>query len=183
MRAIVEKVLADARYQQNIKYGEPRPGHPEGPVSSHIAELEANLEALRPRLKSEAEYWKLKFLIHVHDAFKAEAEPDVAILHPRSHASLARAYAAQLTGDEDLLNMLQYHDENYALWQQFSSQGAYDQDRLRHLIQTIQDWNLFLAFLVIDGCTAGKDRAKLAWFIHEVEKYKHIEIDETWVLS
>jgi hypothetical protein len=105
---------------------------------------------------SPEEYWKLKFLIHIHDTFKAEAEPDAAIIHPRSHASLARAFALEFTQDSDLLNMIQFHDEGYALWQQFTNRGAYDAGRLRRLIEIIQDLDLFLAFLIIDSCTAGK---------------------------
>ena len=82
MKEIVEKIMNDPRYIKNVEYGEPRSGHPEGKVKSHIADLDANLEALKPRLSSEADYWKLKFLIHVHDTFKAEAESDTPILSP-----------------------------------------------------------------------------------------------------
>ncbi|MEZ6147211.1 MAG: hypothetical protein R3B91_17675 [Planctomycetaceae bacterium] len=39
-----------------------------------------------------------------------------------------------------------------------------DEDRLRSLIERI-DWNLFLAFLIIDNCTAGKSREPLRWFL------------------
>ena len=46
MREVIEKILADPRYQTNIEYGEPRPGHPEGKVKVHIADLEANLVQL-----------------------------------------------------------------------------------------------------------------------------------------
>ena len=118
MKDILEKIMSDARYLKNIEYGEPRSGHPEGKVKHHIAELEENLENLVSRQAgeiSEAQYWKLKFLIHVHDTFKADATPDVPILNPNSHASLARKFAAEFVNDEDLLNMLQFHDVNYAL--------------------------------------------------------------------
>ena len=77
-------------------------------MRAHIAELERNLEAFKAEL-SEDEYWKIRVLIHTHDTFKAEAEPGVSITHPRSHASLARAFLASLCDDADLLNMVQYH--------------------------------------------------------------------------
>jgi hypothetical protein len=182
MKHILEKITTDPRYLENVEYGEPRSGHPEGKVKYHLAELEANLEALKPRLTDE-EYWKLKFLIHVHDTFKAQAEQDVPILHPRSHASLARAFAAEFSADPDLLNMVQFHDENYALWKQFASQGKYDGQRFEKLLHTIRDWDLFLAFLIIDGTTAGKDPAKLAWFIREVTKHRPTRVDESWMLK
>jgi hypothetical protein len=182
MKQILERLTADARYKKNIEYGEPRPGHPEGKVKFHIADLEANLEALKPRLKNHEEFWKLKFLIHVHDTFKAEAVQDIPILHPRSHASLARAFAAEFTDDTDLLNMLQFHDENYALWKQFTAHGSYNRERFDTLLKTLRDWDLFLVFLIIDGCSAGKDPAKLVWFIQEVRQYKDTRVDESWVL-
>jgi hypothetical protein len=182
MKATVEKVIADPRYQQNIEYGEPRAGHPEGKVKYHIAELNQNLEKLASREISEEQYWKLKFLIHVHDSFKAEAVPDSPIISPNSHASLARKFAAEFTEDEDLLNMIQFHDVNYSLWKQFAATGSYDVQRFKDLLNTIRDWDLFLMFLIIDGSTKGKERSKLIWFLREVAKYKDTMVDEAWVL-
>jgi hypothetical protein len=182
MKEIIERIQADPRYLKNIEHGEPRPGHPEGKVKVHIADLEENLEKMKVHGISEEQTWKLKFMIHVHDAFKAEAAPDVRILDPRSHASLAREYASQFTQDADLLNMIQFHDENFALWNQWDQRGTYDADRFRKLLDTIQDWDLFLMFVIIDGSTAGKDRAKLEWFIGEVRKHKSTRVDESWLL-
>lgn len=182
MKDIVEKITADPRYQKNIEYGEPRSGHPEGKIKFHIAELEENLEKLVPRGVSEEQYWKLKFLIHVHDTFKADATPDVLIMSPNSHASLARKFASEFITDEDLLNMIQLHDVNYVLWKQFKAMGSYDIERFQNLLDTIQDWDLFLMFLIIDGSTKGKERSKLIWFLQEVKKYKNTTVDEFWVL-
>ena len=181
MRKAVEAVLSDPRYQKNIEYGQPRPGHPEGKVRVHIADLEANLEALRQRGVSPAVYWKLRFLIHVHDTFKAEAQPDVPILHPRSHASLAREYATQYIDDPDLLNIIQYHDKNYSLWLNYQRTGSMDAVGFQLLLDTIHDWDLFLLFTIIDGRTKGKDISKLAWFIEEVRKHKPTRVDLSWV--
>lgn len=182
MKHVLEKIIADPRYLKNIEYGEPRAGHPEGKVKFHIADLEKNLERLMPYGISEEQYWKLKFLIHVHDTFKADATPDVPILSPNSHASLARKFASEFIVDEDLLNMIQLHDLNYALWKQFKATGSYDVERFENLVDTIKDWDLFLMFLIIDGSTPGKDRTKLIWFIGEVANYKDTRVDESWVL-
>lgn len=181
MKEIVKQILADLRYQKNIEYGEPRSGHPEGKVKLHIAELETHLEALVSHGISQDDYWKLKFLIHVHDAFKAEAKKGVSISDPRSHASLARTFAAEFIDDSDLLNMIQFHDAGYALWREFNHTGAYDIARFQTLLETIHDWDLFLTFSIIDGCTAGKDRSKLIWFIEEVKKHKKTIVDPSWI--
>lgn len=75
--------------------------------------------------------------------FKAEAEQDVPILHPHSHATLAREYASQYTDDTEAFHSL---------------------------LETIQNWDIFLMFTIIDGWTKGKDYGKLIWFIDEVKK-------------
>lgn len=82
------------------------------------------------------------------------------ITDPKSHASLARAFLA-IHCDADLLAMVQYHDEPFALYRQFESKGKHNQDRFSALLKAIHDWNLFLAFCIIDGCTAGKSREPL----------------------
>lgn len=166
-RKAFSTVINDPRYLANLDWGEPRPGHPEGTVRAHLAEIEPNLEMLRSKLTDE-DYWKLKLLIHTHDSFKAEAQPGVTITDPHSHASLARAFLATHCDDADLLAMVQLHDEPFALYRQFESKGKYNSDRFQALINAIHDWNLFLAFNIIDGCTAGKSREPLHWLFQEV---------------
>ena len=111
-------------------------------MRAHIAELEQNLEALKPRL-SHGAYWMLKLLVHTHDSFKSEAERGVPITHPKSHASLARAFLAEFCDDADLLAMVQYHDEPFALFRQFTFKGAFSQQRFAALLTNIKDWNPF----------------------------------------
>ena len=179
-KKIIEQVMTDSRYQNNVNFGEPRSGHPEGKVKNHIADLEANLAKLSYRINNEETYWKLKFLIHVHDTFKANAMSGVQAIDPQSHESLARAFASEFINDDDMLNIIQFHDENYFLWKQFKSSGQYDVQHLEFLLDKIRDWDLYLIFTIIDGYTKGKDIEKLPWFIREVKKHKSITIDETW---
>jgi hypothetical protein len=167
-RRAFEAVVADPEYLANLDWGEPRSGHPEGTIRAHIAELERNLKILQPRL-SELEVWKLKLLIHTHDTFKPDAKAGAAIKDPRSHASLARAFLARFVDDADLLAMVQLHDEPFALYQQFVHKASCDQARFAGLLRSIRDWDLFLAFLLIDGCTAGKSRGPLQWLFAEVQ--------------
>ena len=182
MKKIIDLIKADPRYLRNIEFGEPRNGHPEGKVKFHIADLEANLEILKERHISDSDYWKLKFMIHVHDSFKAEAQRETPPLHPKNHANLARGYASQFTDDTDLLNAIQFHDENYDLWLEYSQAGDYDRERFQNLLDTIKNWDLFLMFIIIDGCTHGKEPAKLSWFIDEVRKYKKTLVDSSWII-
>jgi len=164
---MLESITRDARYQRNLDWGKARPGHPEGTVRAHIAELERNLDALRHKL-AEADYWRLRVLIHTHDTFKGEAQPGAPITAANSHASLARAFLANFCNDTDMLAMVQYHDVPFALWRQSTFRGKINQERLTTLLASIGDWNLFLAFTIVDGCTEGKDRDKLRWFFRQI---------------
>jgi len=75
---------------------------------------------------------------------------------------------AQFCDDSDVLAMVQFRDERFALWRQARSKGKYDQARFAALLRHISDWNLFLAFNIIDGCTAGKSRQPLSWLFDQV---------------
>jgi hypothetical protein len=166
-QAIFERVISDPRYLRNLDWGKPRRGHPEGTVRAHIAELEENLARLKSGL-SEEMFWKLKLLIHVHDTFKAESAKGVPIEHPNSHASLGRRFLEEFCREVDLLRMVQYHDEPFALWRQVAQRGQCNQNRLRKLIENIEDWRLFLTFLLVDGCTDGKNTEPLTWALQEL---------------
>ncbi len=160
---IFEQIIADPRYLQNIRWGKPRPGHPEGTIAAHIQDLENNLTQLADRL-SPRQVQLLRILIHVHDTFKPEAAPNVPISDPKSHASLAAKFLSEFVQDTDLLTMVQLHDEPFALWRQHVSRGSCDGERLDRLLNAIDDWETFSAFLVIDNHTAGKSDAPLRWF-------------------
>jgi hypothetical protein len=167
-QAAFAAVQKDPRYLENLDWGKPRRGHPEGTVRAHIAEVQGNLDRLRSRL-SETDYWRAMLLVHTHDTFKSHAKPGVPISDPRSHASLGRAFLAEFTNDSDLLAMVQYHDEPYALWRQWKEKGVCNRLRWEALLGNIQDWNLFLAFCLADGCTEGKGREPLLWLFVEAE--------------
>jgi hypothetical protein len=165
--AIFDAMTRDPRYQHNLDWGAPRPGHPEGSIRKHVADLDRNLEAIRSKL-SEADYWKLRLIVHSHDTFKGEAQPGVAITAPNSHASLARAFLSSFCDDPDLLAMVQYHDEPFALWRQFEK-DRFNREPFETLLANIKDWNLFLAFSIVDHCTEGKSREPLRWLFKQVD--------------
>ena len=61
-KEIFAAITSDPRYQRNLDWGKVRPGHPEGTIRAHIAELEHNLERLCEKL-SETDCWRLKVLL------------------------------------------------------------------------------------------------------------------------
>ena len=76
---------------------------------------------------------------------------------------------ASFCDDADLLAMVQLHDEPFALWRQVEAKGKCNAERLGNLLKAIQDWDLFLAFNIVDGCTEGKSREPLRWLFKEVQ--------------
>ena len=180
-REIFDTITSDTRYQRNLDWGEPRRGHPEGTVRAHIADVDRNLATLRAKL-SDTDYWRLRVLIHTHDTFKGEAERRVPITAPGSHASLARAFLAEFCDDTDMQAMVQYHDEPFALWRQFKSKRKFNQERLTALLTAIDDWNLFLAFNIVDGCTEGKGREPLRWLFQQVAGRVQSQFTESDIL-
>ena len=166
-RALYKRIAGDESLQKNLEWGEPRYGHPEGSIRAHVAEVEGNVEKLKPKLNPD-EYWKLRVLTAVHDGFKGVAREGVGLRDPESHASLAKKYLATLCQDEDLLNMVQFHDEAYSLWRQLHHRGRFDEKRLDALVGLIKDWNVFLAFTIADGSTEGKKRDPLRWLFEQV---------------
>lgn len=164
LKEILVAIVEDSDYRENISQGEARLGHPEGSIANHIKDLERSLELIRGEL-CPYQIAQLNILIHVHDTFKPKAAPKVSILDPKSHASLARAFLSAFVSSEDLLAMVQFHDELHALWKQFQAKGTVDSQRLHKLFRSIKDWDTFLAFNIIDGATDGKDRAFIYWAI------------------
>lgn len=67
-----------------------------------------------------------------------------------------------------------------ALPKQSQCAGKYDTQRFEVLLNTIQDWDLFLAFTIIDGHTKGKDLEKLPWFLNQVRHHKPMQVNESW---
>ena len=52
-RQAFDAITAAPRYLANLDWGEERPGHPEGTVRAHIAEIEPNLETLQPKITDD----------------------------------------------------------------------------------------------------------------------------------
>src|SRR5262249_61624902 len=90
-KQMLDSIKRDPRYQRNLDWGKARPGHPEGTIRAHIAELERNLEVIRPKL-TEIDYWRLKVLMHTDDTLKCDARLGAPITAQNRHPSMVRAF-------------------------------------------------------------------------------------------
>lgn len=188
MNALLENIKDHPRYQAGIQYGSPRRGHAEGTVAAHIAELERNLAILVEAGKVSAEQReKLEILIHVHDTFKGETasggKKNCAIEDPQSHASLARAFLAQFTDDQDMLWITQYHDLGYAIYRNMQSTGKMNSHRLAGGLEKIADHDLYVLFCIIDSCTESKGREMIRWFVRQVAALSPALSVNEWIID
>lgn len=175
---LLARVLSDPRYLGNLDWGAPRSGHPEGTIRAHIRDLEGRLPRIGDRLTPE-ETARIRVLIHTHDTFKPQAHPGAAISSPDSHASLARAFLTDLGADGSLLNMVQMHDEALAIRRLLLQSHESGPTRWSALLATIIEWDVFTAFCLLDGTSAGKDDTALRWFLPAIQAHVRIRFTES----
>lgn len=145
----------------------------------HILDLEDNLRYLKRMYSISAdEENRLKLLIHTHDCMKFQAIPGAAIHSKYSHATLSKQFASRFIDDNDLLNMIQRHDEPFSIFRHHE-----EYERLDEIVEEIQDLRLFLIFQIINNCIPGRSRKFVYWIIDEFNYRKPTGIDYGWVIE
>ncbi len=156
-------ILADPRWQAGARWGRPRPGHPEGEVGAHVGEVLANLDRLG---LDPAARRKLRLVALVHDTFKREV--DGSRPHGEGdHAVVARRFAEGYTDDEDVLEIVELHDEAYRAWRTGRRSGDWSRAEARavRLLERLGPRrDLYLAFYRADNAAGDKLAEPLAWF-------------------
>jgi hypothetical protein len=150
---------------EGLAWGEPRAGHPEGPVGTHVAHL---LEALDRSDVDGPERELLRFIALTHDSFKFQVRQHLPRAGENHHAMRARRFAERFTDDERVLATIELHDRPYALWRKLQRRGRLDERAFRRMIRRIPDPELFLRFVELDGSTEGKRPEPIAWFREEL---------------
>src|SRR5204863_6247694 len=150
---------------EGLAWGQPRAGHPEGAVGTHVAHL---LDALDRNGVRGEERELLRFMGIVHDAFKYQVRERLPRVGENHHAMRARRFAERFTDDERVLATIELHDRPYALWRKMRRKGRLDERRFRRMIERIPDPELFLRFIELDGSTEGKRPEPMAWLREEL---------------
>jgi hypothetical protein len=184
---LYEGILIDLKghptYQAGVRFKPGKRRHDQT-VAEHIADLELNLDELCKRENiSMHDSNRLRFLIHTHDTLKMHALPAAPIKDRYSHSSLAAEFASEFTRDDDMIAMIQWHEEPYAIYRKFKKKNPNAQQRLDELFAAIKNWRLFLMFVIIDNCVPGCSRQPIRWIIEEASQRFHIGIDESWIID
>jgi hypothetical protein len=166
------RVSADPELLRGLAWGEPRSGHPEGAVGTHVSHL---LETLDASGETGERRELLRFITLVHDAFKSEVRERLPRAGENHHAMRARRFAEKFTGDERILATIEFHDRPYGLWRKLQRKGKVDDRSFARMIRRIPDLSLFLRFIELDGSTEGKRPEPIEWFRDQLVERSHLD--------
>jgi hypothetical protein len=158
------RVVADPEWREGVAWGAPRPGHPEGTVSVHIEEVLANIDEIA---LDEADRERLRFVALVHDTLKYQVARGLPRVEENHHAAIARRFAERYTGDPELLEVIDRHDDAYNAWANGnrSDDWAAAEAQARELIEELgPSIGFYLRFFRADNRTGSKGQAPLEWF-------------------
>ena len=161
------RVAAEPELLEGLAWGEPRAGHPEGAVGTHVSHL---LETLDQSGETGERRELLRFMALVHDAFKYQVRERLPRVGENHHAMRARRFAERFTDDERILAAIEFHDRPYALWRKLKRRGKRDERGMRRMLKRIPDPELFLRVIELDGSTEGKRPEPIEWFREELVK-------------
>jgi hypothetical protein len=158
-------IAADAQWREGIEWGSPRLGHPEGAVRHHIAAVLLNVDR---EATSDEERRRLRLAALVHDAFKNLApEGGARVGGEGHHGTLAARFLERFVDDEDLIEVVRWHDEAFAAWLGMVKRGdrRRAEQRVRELVKRLGDaLPLYLRFFRADNATEGKSPDSVEWF-------------------
>jgi hypothetical protein len=158
----LERALArDPVMLEGWAWGTPRRGHPEGSVGRHVADL---LEMIEDWGETGEQRADLRFVSLVHDSLKFAVSPWMLRVGENHHAMRARRFAEAHTSDERLLVTIELHDRPYHLWRTKSIFKRSERKGLDVLNRRVQDLDLFVRFIELDGSTEGKNPEPIQWF-------------------
>ncbi len=159
-----KRVCMDPDWKSGAVWGKPRPGHSEGQVIYHIAEVLANIDRLA---SSDEERRNLRLIALIHDTFKYRVDPTRPKVGENHHAMIARRFAERYLDDVALLEIIELHDEAFNSWRLGALKGRWSEAEARagRLIARLgTSLSLYVRFFRADHQTASKEQDSLVWF-------------------
>lgn len=169
---VERRIMTDQEWQEGAAWGTPRPGHPEGAVAAHIAEVLANVDQVALDASDRA---RLRLVALVHDTFKYRVNRSRPRSGTNHHAMLARQFAERYLDDPELLEIIELHDEAYNAWSKGRRTRNWRRaearaERLLGRLESAKTIAFYQRFYQADNATGGKDPAPLRWFSELVER-------------
>jgi len=165
-------IVSDAEFIRGAMYGKPRNGHPEGQVIYHIEEVLGNIEKF---YADDEDYDELRQIAILHDTFKHKVNQNIPKSGENHHGMIARRFAEKFPIHQDVLTVIQYHDDAYNAW---SAGGRHNdwykaKKRATNLISALQIENcldLYVKFYKCDNLTGNKSQDNYDWFMELLEE-------------
>lgn len=158
------RILSDPDWIEGIAWGQPRPGHPEGSVAAHVNEVLENVDQVA---LDRHDRERLRLVALIHDTFKHRVDRDRPRAGENHHAMIARRFAERHLDDEELLDVIELHDEAYNAWVKGDRGGRWDAAKARaeRLIERLGEaLPFYVRFYHADNATGSKHQAPLDWF-------------------
>ena len=158
------RIVADPEWQEGAAWGKPRSGHPEGSIASHVHDVLDNIDL---QGNTGARRADLRVIALLHDVMKHRVNRLKPARGENHHAMRARRFAERLLDDEDLLDVIELHDEAYNAWRLGARRGRWEraEARAERLLDRLGDrLDLYLAFYRADNASGAKTVEPLRWF-------------------
>lgn len=158
------RIVSDKSWREGVEWGSPRPGHPEGAVKFHIADVLWNVDRFYGDSPDRA---ALRLIALVHDTFKHQVDARRPATGENHHGMRARRFAERFLDDRRVLDVIELHDEAYNSWQNGNRDAQWDkaERRIQRLLDRLgENVGLYLAFFRCDNVTGDKSPASFEWF-------------------
>jgi hypothetical protein len=158
------RIVADPEWQEGAAWGKPRSGHPEGSIANHVRDVLDNIDVQGAAGARRAD---LRVIALLHDVMKHRVNRLKPASGENHHAMRARRFAERFLDDEDLLDVIELHDEAYNAWRLGGRRGRWDRAEARaaRLLDRLGDrLDLYLAFYRADNASGAKTAEPLRWF-------------------
>jgi len=165
---IEEAIIGNADFIAGAMYGKPRSGHPEGQVIYHIEEVLGNIEKF---YADDVDYDDLRLIAILHDTFKHKVNQNLPKSGENHHGMIARRFAEKFPIHQDVLTVIQYHDDAYNARSAGGRHGDWYKAKKRstNLINALQIENcldLYVKFYRCDNLTGDKSQDNYDWFVN-----------------
>lgn len=164
------RIAEDPEFLVGVEHGQPRPGHPEGAVKWHIADVLADIERW---YAGTPQYRALRLIALVHDTFKYQVDLSQPKSGANHHGAYARRFAERYIHEAPILDVIELHDEAYNAFQHGHRRGdwAKAEQRAKRLIERLGPaLELYRPFYRCDNETGDKSQECRAWFEALVER-------------
>lgn len=164
-------IIRDPEFITGAMYGKPRRGHPEGEVIHHIGHVLANVDKYSTQENRE----KLRLIAIIHDTFKHKVNRNLPRSGENHHATIARRFAEKYITDNEILEIIELHDEAYNSWckgdRDVNGDWYKAERRAMNLVRRLGgSLGLYLTFYQCDNETGDKEQDNFIWFKNLVSR-------------